>query len=228
MRLKVTKVKTAKQRSLSSSNWLRRQLNDEYVLKAQAEGYRSRAAYKLIEINQKFRLIKRDSKIIDLGASPGGWSQVASKIVEKNGKIVAIDLIEMGPIQNVEFIQGDFCAQANLEILMQKMQSKASLILSDMAPNTTGHKATDHLRIIDLCERVVDFADLALAEGGNIVVKIFQGGAQGELTKKLKTNFDKIKYFKPESSRKDSSELYLIALGYNTKSKGVKLYQIPN
>ncbi|NDB83103.1 MAG: RlmE family RNA methyltransferase [Alphaproteobacteria bacterium] len=214
MRSKSVKVKTAKNRSISSTAWLRRQLNDEYILKAKSDGYRSRAAYKLLEIDAKFSLIKSSSFIIDLGAAPGGWSQVLSNKIGEKGKIVAIDLLEMPEIPSVDFIQGDFC---DLDVQMQLrdiLARKADVILSDMAPNTTGHKETDHLKIMDLCERVLDFADIALNIGGSIVIKIFQGGAQGDLLQRIKKSYKLVKHFKPISSRKDSSELYLIGIGY--------------
>lgn len=214
MRLKVTKVKTAKSRSLSSSEWLNRQLNDEYVIQSKKDGYRSRAAYKFREIDDKYRLVKPNFKVVDLGAAPGGWSQILSERIGKKGKIIAIDLIDIPPIDQVEFFQGDFCDPENVNLLTEKLEGKANLILSDMAPNTTGHKATDHIRIIDLCERVFDFAYNVLEEEGSVVVKIFQGGTQTELLSKIKKNFKEVKHFKPESSRKDSSEMYLVALGY--------------
>jgi 23S rRNA (uridine2552-2'-O)-methyltransferase len=214
MRLKSTKVKTAKNRSLSSSEWLRRQLNDEYVILSKKEGYRSRAAYKLIEINNKFSFLKLGQKIVDLGAAPGGWSQVASNIIGKNGKVIAIDLLDIPSIDNVDFIQGDFCSSDSVEKLLSMLNGKANIILSDMAPNTTGHKTTDHLRIMDLCERVFEFAKTCLEIDGTLVIKIFQGGATSSVLSEIKKSFKDVKHFKPEASRKESSEVYLVARGY--------------
>lgn len=214
MRLKATKVKTAKNRSLSSSLWLQRQLNDEYVVLSKKDGYRSRAAYKLIEIDEKFRIFKPNMKVVDLGAAPGGWSQVLSSKIGKKGKIIALDLIDIPSIDKVEFFQGDFRDQENIDKILEIMDGKLDLILSDMAPNTTGHKHTDHLKIIDLCERVFEFADKSLNINGTVVVKLFQGGTQSELLSDIKKKFTSIKHFKPESSRKESSEIYLIASGY--------------
>jgi 23S rRNA (uridine2552-2'-O)-methyltransferase len=214
MRLKSTKVKTAKKRTLSSSEWLRRQLNDEFVILSKKDGYRSRAAYKIIEIDKKFSIIKQGQKIVDLGAAPGGWSQVASQIIGKKGKVIAIDLIDIPSIDNVEFIQGDFCLPENILKLQSMLNGKADLILSDMAPNTTGHKSTDHLKIIDLSERVFEFAKECLNEDGSLVIKIFQGGASSEILTLIKKSFREVKHFKPESSRKESSEIYLVAKGF--------------
>ncbi len=214
MRLKNTNIKKAKNRSTSSSQWLRRHINDEYVIRAKSEGYRSRAAYKLQEIDDKFKLIKKNSKVIDLGAAPGGWCQILSQKINKDVEIIAIDLIEMDQVENVHLIQGDFCHEDTLKILHDNISGKIDLILSDMAPNTTGHKPTDHLKIMDLCERVIDFAKMVLREGGSIVVKIFQGGAQGDLLRRIKDNFRQVKHYKPASSRKNSSEMYLVAMGY--------------
>lgn len=214
MRLKTTRTKTAKNRSISSTQWLNRHLNDEYVLRSQKDGYRSRAAYKLEEINKKFSLLKPSQNIVDLGAAPGGWSQIAAKIIGKKGRIVAIDLLEMPQIENIDFLQGDFCDPANIGLILTKFHGKIDVILSDMAPNTTGHKGTDHLRIIDLCERVFNFANLCLANDGSMVIKIFQGGAEASILGQIKQKFREVRHFKPNSSRKESSEIYLIAKGF--------------
>ncbi len=214
MRLKTTKVKTAKNRSTSSTKWLNRQLNDPYVVLSKAEGYRSRAAYKLLEINKKYNLIKSNSSIIDLGAAPGGWSQVAANITKNTGKIIAIDLLDMPEIKDVVFFKGDFCEPENQDKIIFLLNGKADLVMSDMAPNTTGHKATDHLRIMDLCERVFYFAKFALKTGGSIIIKIFQGGAEAHVLSEIKKSFISVKHYKPEASRKDSSEIYLVATGY--------------
>ena len=214
MRIKTTKVKTAKNRSISSTQWLNRQLNDPYVIQSKQDGYRSRAAYKLLDINEKYNLIRSNHFIIDLGAAPGGWSQVAANITKNIGKVVAIDLLEMPEIKDVVFMQGDFCNPQNHEKLISIIGGKVDLILSDMAPNTTGHKTTDHLRIMDLCERVFEFAKIAIKTNGALVIKIFQGGAELSVLSEIKKHFASVKHYKPLSSRKNSSEIYLVAQGY--------------
>jgi 23S rRNA (uridine2552-2'-O)-methyltransferase len=217
MRQIATRVKTAKRRKISSTRWLQRQLNDEYVLLANKHGYKSRAAYKLKEINDKYHLIKPSTNALDLGAAPGGWSQVLSEVIKSKGGIISLDLLEMEEIPGVIVLQGDFCDE-NIVQKLKTLQKKTDLILSDMAPNTTGHKQTDHIRIIDLCERVFLFAKDVLSDGGSVVVKIFQGGAQNELLNMVKQDFKEVKHFKPPASRKDSTEMYLIAIGYKGSS----------
>jgi 23S rRNA (uridine2552-2'-O)-methyltransferase len=196
----------------SSRTWLQRQLNDPYVERAKKEGYRSRAAFKILEIQEKFKIIKKNDIVIDLGAAPGGWSQIASKMCKK---VVAIDLIDMDSFPNVDFIKGDFLDETSIEKIKAILPTgKADVILSDMAPNTCGIKKVDHLRIMNLVEAVIEFAKETLNIGGNMVAKVFQGGTESELLKELKKHFEKIVHFKPQSSRKDSSEIYLIALGF--------------
>jgi len=215
---KFTRVKTAKKRKPSSTRWLSRQLNDHYVAKSKIDGYRSRAAYKIIEINEKFQLFRPGMNVVDLGAAPGGWSQVVAKIIksstEKNkNKLVAIDLLPIDPISGAIFLQKNFFDQDAKEMIIESLDGNlADVVLSDMAANTTGNKPTDHLRIIDLCENALLFALTILKPGGSFVAKIFRGGAEGELLKLVKQNFKIVKHFKPESSRKESSEFYLIAL----------------
>lgn len=206
------RVRTAKKRSKSSTQWLERQLNDPYVRKAQMEGYRSRAAYKLKELDEKLDLIKRGMSVIDLGAAPGGWSQVA---VEKcAGKIIALDLLPMEPVPDVTFLQMDFMDDDAPEALVTALGGGADVVLSDMAPNTTGHRNTDHLRIMMLAEAAYDFAADVLKPGGTFVTKVFQGGAQNELLLRLKKDFQTVRHIKPPASRKESSEQYVVATGF--------------
>ncbi|XVN40625.1 MAG: RlmE family RNA methyltransferase [Rickettsia endosymbiont of Argas persicus] len=216
-RNKFVRVKTSKKRTVSSSNWLRRQLNDPYVAKARIEGFRSRAAYKLLEIHEKFKLFTPNMKIVDLGAAPGGWSQVASKLIRAtdcnlSNKIVSIDLLEIEPIAGVEFFQKDFFEEGMKEFIIQALNGKADIVMSDMASNTIGHKATDHIRTLLLCEQAFEFALKILKPSGHFIAKIFRGGAENELLNKVKREFSVVKHFKPSSSRKESTEIYLVAL----------------
>jgi len=218
-REKAVKLKNARGRRKSSNEWLRRQLNDPYVALARAEGLRSRAAFKIIEIDEKFKIFKKDKIVIDLGAAPGGWSQYAvSKVGD--GNVIALDILEINEIEGVHFLCQDFLdidAKENIMALLREKcdeAEKCDVILSDMAPNTCGDRKTDHLRIIDLLEDSLDLAMSILAKNGVFVAKIFKGGAQGELLLKLKKNFKLIKHFKPESSRKSSAEEYLVATGF--------------
>ena len=215
---KFTRVKTARGRKNSSTRWLKRQLNDPYVAKSKIDGYRSRAAYKLAEINEKFDLLKKGMNVIDLGGAPGGWCQIASSITgsdqdKAKNKVIAIDLLEIEPITGVAAFQADFYEQKTKDLIINELEGKlADVVLSDMAANTTGHATTDHLRTIDLCENALYFALDILKPGGHFVAKIFRGGAELELLDIVKQNFKKVKHFKPESSRKESSEFYLVAL----------------
>jgi len=225
-RSKVIKVKASNRRDTSSTNWLKRQLNDRYVTQAKIDGYRSRSAYKLLEINEKYNLLKPGMKIIDLGAAPGGWSQVASNIIGKNGAVIGVDLLEIEPLPNVITIKQDFMNPETIELIRLELEHKSpsktepqtdlnlvvDLVMSDMAANTTGHRATDHLRIIALCEQAFDFALTILKPGGHFFAKIFRGGTENELLNRVKLNFKIVKHFKPNSSRKESTEFYLIAL----------------
>ena len=211
------RVKTARGRKIASTRWLERQLNDPYVAKAQKAGYRSRAAYKLIELDDKYRLLKPGMRVLDLGAAPGGWSQVAAERVgaaEGRGRVVAIDILEMGAVPGVDFTQLDFMDARAPQLLKVKLGGPADLVLSDMAPNTIGHKRTDHLRIMGLVEAAADFALTVLAPGGAFVTKIFQGGAQGELMTGLKRAFATVRHVKPPASRSDSAEMFLVATGF--------------
>ncbi len=212
-----TRVKTARKRSLSSTLWLERQLNDPYVARARREGYRSRAAYKLLEIAEKHKLFKPGQRIVDLGAAPGGWSQVAAaetKAREGRGRVIAIDLLEMDPIEGVEFLTMDFHGADAPERLSEKLGGPADGVMSDMAANATGHRKTDHLRIVGLVELAADFAREVLAPGGFLLAKALQGGAEGELLARLKREFATVRHLKPKASRADSAELYLLATGF--------------
>jgi 23S rRNA (uridine2552-2'-O)-methyltransferase len=219
-RLHVT-VKSKGKRKLSSKLWLERQLNDPYVAQARREGFRSRAAYKLIEINDKFHLLKPGMTVVDLGAAPGGWSQVAAKRVgaPAKGKVVAIDLLEMGEIPGVDFAQLDFLDADAPSRLIAMSGGRADLVMSDMAANTTGHRTTDQLRIVGLVEAAALFAAEVLKPGGAFLAKVFQSGADAELLAQLKRNFAGVKHVKPAASRQDSSERYVLATGFRGEIK---------
>ncbi|MGY3603805.1 MULTISPECIES: RlmE family RNA methyltransferase [unclassified Bradyrhizobium] len=223
-RLHVT-VKSGGKRKLSSKLWLERQLNDPYVAKAKAQGYRSRAAFKLTEIDDKYRLLKPGMTVVDLGAAPGGWSQVAAKRVGSangKGKVIAIDLLEMGEIPGVTFAQLDFLDNDAPEKLIAMMGGRADVVMSDMAANTTGHRKTDQLRIVGLVETAAAFACDVLSPGGAFLAKVFQSGADAELLAQLKRDFSTIRHVKPAASRQDSSERYVLATGFRgvTKTEG--------
>jgi 23S rRNA (uridine2552-2'-O)-methyltransferase len=211
------RVKSKNKRTHSSHQWLSRQLNDPYVRKAHAEGYRSRAAFKLIEIDDKHKILKRGARVVDLGAAPGGWSQVAAERIgaEKGlGKIVAIDLLDIEPIQHVLFAQMDFNDEDAPARLKEMLGGQADVVLSDMAANTIGHRQTDHLKIVALVEMAAEFAREVLAPGGSFLAKVLQGGTEGELLALLKRDFKSVKHIKPPASRKDSAELYVLATGF--------------
>ncbi len=212
-----TKVRTAKGRKNSSTRWLQRQLNDPYIDMAEKLGYRGRAAFKLKEIDEKLKFLKPNMTIIDLGAAPGGWCQVAT---EKGCKVIAIDLLEMDELPDVEFFQMDFMDDDAPDILKNALGKQSedgltNIVLSDMAPNTMGHKQTDHLRIMAVVEAAYYFAIEVLKPDGIFIAKVFQGGAQGELLKEMKKHFKTIKHIKPPASRKESSEQYLVATGFH-------------
>ena len=209
-------VKTGGKRKLSSKLWLERQLNDPYVAKARREGYRSRAAFKLIEIDDKYRLLKPGMSVVDLGAAPGGWSQIAAKRVgaPEKGKVIAIDLLEMGEIPGVSFSQLDFLDADAPEKLVTMMGGGADVVMSDMAANTIGHRKTDQLRIIGLVEAAASFASEVLNPGGTFLAKVFQSGADAELLAQLKRDYASVRHVKPASSRQDSSERYVLAMGF--------------
>ncbi|MFG1294659.1 RlmE family RNA methyltransferase [Xanthobacter variabilis] len=214
------RVKTARGRTTSSQKWLQRQLNDPYVARAKREGWRSRAAFKLIEMDEKAKLLKKGMRIVDLGAAPGGWSQVAARKIgldAGHGKIVGIDLLEMEPIAGVHFEQMDFLAPDAPERLLAMLDGPADLVMSDMAANATGHKKTDHLKIVALVELAADFARQVLAPGGAFLAKVLQGGTEGALLADLKRDFAQVRHVKPAASRADSAELYVLATGYRGK-----------
>jgi 23S rRNA (uridine2552-2'-O)-methyltransferase len=206
-----SRVKSAKGRKTSSTLWLKRQLNDPYVDKAKKEGYASRAAFKIIELDQRVKLLKKGMKIVDLGAAPGGWSQVAAK---KGCTVVAIDLLAMDAIAGVDFIQMDFMDDDAPDKLKAMLNGPADVVLSDMAPNTIGHKATDHIRIMAVVEAAYYFATEVLKPGGAFVAKVFQGGAQNEILAEMKKRFKVVKHIKPPASRQESSEQYVVATGF--------------
>ncbi|MBY0339031.1 MAG: RlmE family RNA methyltransferase [Acetobacteraceae bacterium] len=208
------RLKTAKGRSNASQRWLNRQINDPYVKAAQAAGWRSRAAFKLIELDEKFRLLRPGLRVVDLGAAPGGWTQVAVKAVGERGKVIALDLLPMDEIAGATLLQGDFQEEEVERAVKAALGGRADLVLSDMAPNTTGHAATDHLRIIALAELALDFAAAVLEPGGAFVAKVFQGGSEREMQAKLRRLFAKVAHAKPPASRKESSELYVVATGF--------------
>ena len=213
------RVKTANKRSLSSQKWLERQLNDPYVARAKREGYRSRAAFKLIEIDDKYKILKPGQRIVDLGAAPGGWSQIAAKKVGPKGKVVGIDLLPIDPMAGVEFIQLDFLDESAPAKLIEMLGGPADVVMSDMAANTTGHKKTDHLRIIGLAEAAIYFAREILAPGGAFVAKVFQGGTENQLLADLKRDFAVVRHVKPAASRADSAELYVLATGFRGRAE---------
>jgi 23S rRNA (uridine2552-2'-O)-methyltransferase len=212
-----TRVKTARKRSLASTLWLERQLNDPYVAQARREGYRSRAAYKLIEVDDKYKLLRPGQRIVDLGAAPGGWSQVAAARVqarEGRGRVIAIDVLEMDAIEGVEFRRLDFHDPEAPARLREWLAGAADGVLSDMAANATGHRKTDQLRIVGLVELAADFAAEVLAPGGFFLAKVLQGGAEADLLARLKREFAAVRHVKPKASRADSAELYLLATGF--------------
>ena len=212
-----TKVRTAKKRSLSSTLWLERQLNDPFVAQARREGFRSRAAYKLIEIAEKYRLFKVGQRIVDLGAAPGGWSQIAARSVgaaEGRGTVVGIDLLDIDPIDGVAFAVMDFHDSAAPARLTAMLGGPADGVMSDMAANATGHRKTDHLRIVGLAELAADFARSVLAPGGFFLAKVLHGGTEGDLLASLKRDFATVRHLKPKASRAGSAELYVLATGF--------------
>jgi 23S rRNA (uridine2552-2'-O)-methyltransferase len=219
------RIKSGKGRSLSSKLWLERQLNDPYVARAKREGFRGRAAFKLIEIDDKHHLLKPGARVVDLGAAPGGWSQVAARragSAQGRGKVVAIDRLDMAPPPGVEFIRRDFLEPGAADAIEALLGGPADVVLSDMAANATGHRATDHLRIMALAEAAADFARAALAPGGAFLCKVLQGGAEANLLAALKRDFSQVKHVKPAASRPDSAELYLLATGFRANPHPIR------
>ena len=207
------RVKSAKGRSVSSTRWLERQLNDPYVAAAKAAGYRSRAAFKLAELDDRFHFLARGKRVLDLGAAPGGWTQIAVARAGK-GRVVAIDLLAIDPIPGAIVFQGDFLDPANDRKLLGALGGAPDVILSDMAAPATGHAATDHLRIVALVEAAYEFARTHLAPGGAFVAKVFQGGTERELLDRMKKDFASVKHAKPPASRAESAEIYVVAQGF--------------
>ena len=212
VRLRSSKTRTPAQRA-----WLERQLNDPYVARAKREGFRSRAAYKLIEIDDKFHLIRRGGRVVDLGAAPGGWSQVAAKRVAPDGKVIAIDLLDMPPVPGVDFLRLDFMADDAPAKLKQMLGGAADVVLSDMAGNATGHRKTDHLRIVGLVEAALQFAREVLKPGGAFLAKVLQGGTESALLTELKRDFATVRHIKPSASRSGSAEVYVLATGFRQR-----------
>jgi 23S rRNA (uridine2552-2'-O)-methyltransferase len=208
------RVKSGKGRTVSSRRWLERQLNDPYVHAAKSKGYRSRAAFKLIELDSKFHFLKKGARVLDLGAAPGGWTQVAAQRIGETGHIVAIDILEMEPMPGVEIFHADLTDPEIPAQLKHALRGAADVVLSDMAASTTGHRATDHLRTIALLEAAIELAEDVLKPGGIFIGKAFQGGATGDLLARIKKSFRDVKHVKPPASRAESVELYLIAQGF--------------
>ncbi|WP_084698264.1 RlmE family RNA methyltransferase [Muricoccus aerilatus] len=209
-----TRLRTAKGRTTASQKWLERQLNDPYVKAAKAAGWRSRAAFKIIELDERFKLFHPAQRVVDLGAAPGGWTQVALRRIGDRGKVVALDILPMEPISGAIILQGDFQEEATERAVLEALDGQADLVMSDIAPNTTGHNATDHLRILALVELAADFARRVLSPGGAFVAKVFQGGTERDLLAGLKRDYASVRHAKPPASRKDSAEMYVVAQGF--------------
>lgn len=221
-RRQAARVKSAKGRKTSSTLWLKRQLNDPFVAAAQREGYRSRSAYKLIELDDRFGLLRRGARVVDLGAAPGGWSQVAAArvgAVEGKGKVVALDVVAMEPIAGVTVLVGDVSESQTGKRIRDALEGVADVVLSDMAPAATGHRPTDHIRIVALAEEALALGEEVLAPGGVFVVKVWQGGAEPSLLAQLKRCFAKVRHVKPKASRRESAELYLVAQEFRGVAK---------
>jgi 23S rRNA (uridine2552-2'-O)-methyltransferase len=211
------RVKTAKGRKISSTRWLQRQLNDPYVAEAHRLGYRSRAAFKLTELDDRFHFLAAGKRVIDLGAAPGGWTQVAVARVGSRGRVVSIDLSEMDAIPGAVILQGDFFDDDVPERLLDALGGAVDIVLTDMAPASIGHPGTDHLRIMALCEAALDFAVEVLAPGGVFVAKVLQGGTEDTLLAAIKRDFETVRHAKPPSSRAESAELYVVAQGFRRR-----------
>jgi 23S rRNA (uridine2552-2'-O)-methyltransferase len=212
-----TRVKTARGRKPSSTRWLQRQLNDPYVALAKKEGYRSRAAYKIIELDDRFHFLKAGKTVLDLGAAPGGWTQVAAvrvKSTEEKPLVIGVDILPMPPVPMARVIQLDFMDDNAPDIIREMIPNGVDVVLSDMAPNTTGHQATDHMRIMALIEAAYPFACEVLRTGGIFIAKTFQGGAEKELLTQMRKDFTTVKHAKPKASRADSAEMYVLAIGF--------------
>ena len=207
------RVKTARKRSTSSTRWLQRQLNDPYVAAAKREGYRSRAAYKLLEIDDQHHLLHKGTRVLDLGAAPGGWTQVCVARVGA-GRVLAVDINEMEAIAGARFLQIDFLQPDAPDLIREALGGAVDVVLSDMAPPATGHRMTDHARIIGLCDLAYEFACEVLAPGGSFCAKVLQGGTEAKLLARMKRNFASVRHVKPGASRADSKEIYVLATGF--------------
>lgn len=207
-------MKTAKRRTVSSARWLERQLNDPYVAEARKRGYRSRAAFKLAQLDDRFHFLKKGARVVDLGCAPGGWTQVAVERCGRQGRIVGIDLLEVEPIPGAELMVGDFLAGDAPDRLKNALSGPADVVLSDMAAHATGHAGTDHLKVMALVEAAHLFAREVLAPGGSFVAKVLQGGTESQLLAALKRDFARVAHVKPPASRADSAEMYLVATGF--------------
>jgi 23S rRNA (uridine2552-2'-O)-methyltransferase len=215
----VARLKDEKRRTLSSRTWLERQLADPYVARAKKEGFRSRAAFKLIEIDDKYHLLKQGARVVDLGAAPGGWSEIAARRIGPRGRVVALDILDFKPMTGVEFLKLDFLDDTAPDRLKDMLGGKADVVLSDMAANATGHRQTDHLRIVALAEAAIHFAREVLDKGGAFLCKVLQGGTEATLLAELKRDFETVKHVKPPASRTNSAELYLLARGFRGLSR---------
>jgi len=209
-----TRLKTARGRTTSSQAWLNRQLNDPYVSAAQKEGYRSRAAFKLVQLDERFKLIKPGDRVVDLGAAPGGWTQVAVQRVGKGGNVLGVDINPMDPVPGATVIQLDFLSEGADRKVMDMLGGPVDVVLSDMASPATGHRQTDHIRIMALCEIALDFAIRVLRPGGHFACKVLKGGTENHLLTTMKQQFAEVKHAKPAASRQDSAESYVVALGF--------------
>ena len=213
----MARLKDRKRRTSSSRAWLTRQISDPYVARSKREGLRSRAAFKLAEIDDRYKVFKPGARVVDLGAAPGGWSEIAARRVGAKGRVLALDILDLKPMEGVDFLQLDFLdpsAPDRLKVMLGGAEGKVDVVLSDMAANTTGHRQTDHLRIMALAEAAAGFAREVLAPGGVFLCKVLRGGTEAALLAELKRDFQKVKHAKPPASRADSAELYLLAKGF--------------
>ncbi|NQV45717.1 MAG: RlmE family RNA methyltransferase [Rhodospirillales bacterium] len=214
------KVRTAKGRKLSSTKWLQRQINDPYVVEARARGYRSRAAFKLLELDDQFRILRPGARVVDLGAAPGGWTQVAVERVGSNktgpkaGRVIGLDINEMEEVAGATLLLQDFLEPEAPDLLKAALDGTADVVLSDMAAPASGHPATDHIRIMALCEIALEFAEEILSPGGSFIAKVLQGGTENEMLAHMKKLFKTVKHAKPPASRSDSAEMYVVAMGF--------------
>lgn len=208
------RVKTAKGRTTSQTAWLSRQLNDPYVVAAKEAGFRSRAAFKLVEMDDRYKFLKKGARILDLGCAPGGWCQVSKARVGPKGMVLGVDLQEVDPIPEVDLMVLDFLDNDAVEKILERLDGKVDVVLSDMAASSSGHRQTDHLKIMALCEAALEFACEILNEGGSFCAKVLQGGTETELLKEMRKHFKTVRHVKPEASRKESSEMYVLATGF--------------